>query len=141
MTVKITLWESYLIEALRSKGMPTEELLTHIKNQNHEALVAFDDTFDYTELVNIYKNDPDRIEQAIESGYQVKFVTQPGVKRLLNLKFGFEEGTDFKIEGESFVGVNINEEQLVTFKQMLSPNWQIVEKDHGEVEICLVGKE
>lgn len=141
MTAKITLWESYLIETLRSKGMPSTELLNHLKNEDRQALVSFDDTFDYSELVDIHKSEPVRIEQAIETGYQVKFVTQPGVKRLMNLKFGFEEGKDFKIEGESFVNLHFTEEQLATFKQILSPNWQIVEKENGEVEICLVGKE
>lgn len=140
MTARITLWESYLIETLRSKGMPTTELLTHLKNEDREALISFDDTFNYSELVDIHKNDPARIEQAIETGYQVKFVTQPGVKRLMNLKFGFKEDIDFEIKDEAFVNLRFNDEQLAIFKQMLSPNWQITQKDNGEVNICLVGK-
>lgn len=138
MTVKISLWEAYLIETLRSNGMPTVELIDHLKQENKQALTAFDDTFDYSELVDIYKEDPNRIEQAINLGYQVKFVTQPGVKRLLQLKFGFEEGKDFNLENNIFVNLRLTEEQLTIFKQILSPNWEIVATGDGTYHIRLV---
>lgn len=142
MTVRISMWEAYLIETIHSKGMPNSEVLTHVKNGDSEALNSFDDTFDYGDLVEAYKKDSATIEEALLSGYKVKFVTKPGVKRLIGLKFGFEEGVDYQIIDDKFVNLRFNQDQLANFETMLSPNWQIIHKDNEDsdkhvVDVCL----
>ncbi|SES66016.1 hypothetical protein SAMN05216389_101290 [Oceanobacillus limi] len=125
MTTAISLWETYMIETLIAKGMARETLITTIKNEDVEALNNFDDSFDYADLIEASKKAPGNIEQAIESGYTIKYVSKFGIKRLLGLKFSLQEGTDYQMEDATFYNVRVTEDQLSTLKQMLANHWKV----------------
>src|SRR5699024_8563563 len=115
MVAKISMWEAYLIETIQKSGMDKTVLLSHLQNEETAKLNDFDDTFDYADLVEAYKNEKQRITEAIEDGYQVKFITQPGIKRFLLLKFNIEE-KEYQMEEGLFTNVPFFQEQLATFK-------------------------
>lgn len=125
MAVSITLMEAYMIETLRSKGMSPEDLVQAIQTNDIHALLAIDDSFDYTDLIETAKKDLERIQTAIMSGYTIKFVSKNGIKRLLNVKFGLESGKNYDIEGAKFSNIHLEEDAFKTFQTMLSPNWRI----------------
>lgn len=132
MTVRISMFEAYLIETIRSKGMDSQQLLDLVKQSDYEQLNQFDDTFDYQILTDAYKDHPEIIEKAITEEYKVKFVTQPGIKRFLGLKFDFEEGKDFQIIDDKFTNIHFTAEQLSQFTTLLSANWKISKKEETE---------
>ncbi len=125
MAVSITLWEAYLIETPLAKGMSSSTLLGHVKQGNSQAINSFDNTFDYSDLIEAYQKDPEKIEEAIHSGYTIKFVSINGIKRLLHLKFNLEEGKDYAMEDEKLTNILLDEKQFKVFKKILSPNWHV----------------
>lgn len=129
MTVAITLMESYMIETLLAKGMSKSELIANIQNQDSANLNAYDDTFDYAELIAASKKEPKRIEQAIQTGYTIKYISKFGINRLLQLKFGLQEGTDYRMDDAKFFGISLNEEQFNEFTTLLSAHWHIVNQE------------
>lgn len=102
-----------------------EKLVELLKNEDTEALNTFDQTFDYNDLVQASTENAIQIQQAIRTGYRIKFVSNFGIKRLLRLKYGLVEGTDYKMTESRFDGITLTQEQLQEFTSMLSPNWNI----------------
>lgn len=131
MAVAITLWEAYLIETPLAKGMSASTLLGYLQKNDSQSIHSFDDTFDYADLISAYKKNPTKIEEAIQSGYTIKFVSIYGIKRLLHLKFGLGEGKDYEMKKDKLIGIPLNEEQLGIFKELLSPNWHVSSKEMG----------
>lgn len=127
MVARISMWEAYLIETIQNKGMDKTTLLNHLQNAQAAKLNDFDSTFDYGDLLEAYQADEKRISEAIKEDYQVKFITQPGIKRLMHIKFDLEEGKDYQTEEGLFSNIPFTQEQLTTFKTMLSANWLIKE--------------
>jgi hypothetical protein len=124
MTPSITLWEAYLIESLRSKGMDNRTLLRFIEKSDIEALNDFDNSFDHTEL--IVTNNSTAIKLAIESNYKVKFISINGIKNLMGMKFGLKEGKNFQMTETKFHDVSLSNEQMKILHTMISPLWLMV---------------
>lgn len=138
MTAAITLWEAYLIETPLAKGLDADRLLAYVVAGDRKELNAFDDTFDYDDLIESYKKDPETIETAIKSGYTVKFISIHGIKRLVRLKFGLIENEDYVVQNEEkLIGIPLNEEQLHMLKEFLSPQWHVDvnEEKQGSYEV------
>ncbi|WP_042143636.1 hypothetical protein [Paucisalibacillus sp. EB02] len=128
MTASISLWETYLIETLRSKGMSSANLLEHLKNEDSKGLNELDDSYDYTELISASKKDFSNLEQAITSDYTIKYVSVYGIKNLLGLKFGLHEGQDYQMEDTKFYGVSLPSGQVKTLETMLIHQWRLVNR-------------
>ncbi|WP_054707258.1 hypothetical protein [Bacillus sp. JCM 19041] len=118
-------WEAFMVETLLAKGMSKQTLIQHIKNEDANALNAFDQTFNYSDLIQTAQKIPKTLLEAVETGYTIKFVSNFGIKRLLGLKFGFEDGVDYHMSETRFNGLTLSENQLHVFQQMLSPNWKL----------------
>lgn len=133
MTVSITLWEAYLLESLRSKGMDNETILTYIEQQDIQALNEFDKSFDHTDL--IMTENLATIKQAIFSDYKVKFITVNGLKNLLNMKFGLQAGKDYEVDNSRFSNIPFSNDQLKTVETMISPIWKIMNITHKNDDV------
>ncbi|GAF13319.1 hypothetical protein JCM19045_2559 [Bacillus sp. JCM 19045] len=132
-------WNAFMLETLLAKGMTEEKLLLHVENHDAEALNSFDQTFDYSDLIEATTEDPSLIKSAIESGYQVKFMSTFGIKRLLLLKYGIEDGADYTMGEARFDGLHLSETQLHEFGAMLSPNWKLFsEKKQDNYGVTIV---
>ncbi|WP_026907324.1 hypothetical protein [Paucisalibacillus globulus] len=124
MIASITLWEAYLIESLRSRGMDNATLLNCIEKNDIKTLNDFDDAFDHTDL--ILNNNTDAIKLAINYNYKVKFITINGVKNLMGMKFDLVAGRDFQMDETKFYNVPLTNEQMKTLDTMISPLWKMV---------------
>jgi hypothetical protein len=138
MTASISLWEAYLIETLRSKGMSATTLIAYLKKEDSESLNAFDDSYDYTDLINASKKDLANIEQAITSNYTIKYVSVYGIKNLLGLKFDLYEGEDYKMDNTKFYGIQLPSEQIETLETMLTFQWRLVNRQTVEGDLIQV---
>lgn len=129
---KISLPVVYKIETVRSKGVSNQELLAKLESGDVSSWSDFNANFDFNELVELYKEDPEQFKSIIEHGYAVKFVTLPGIKNILKLKFGLLEDQDYKSTEKGITGLKVSDEQYVVIKQMLSKNWRIEELAGGQ---------
>lgn len=118
-------WEAFMVETLLAKGMSQQTLIQHIQNEDADALNAYDQTFNYSDLIQTAQKAPEILLEAIETGYTIKFVSNFGIKRLLGLKFGFEDGIDYHMSESRFDKLTLTENQLHVFQPMLSPNWKL----------------
>ncbi len=143
MTVAISLMEACMLESLAGKGMSHEHIIENIKNNDIRSLNEFDTTFDFSYLVENNIENTEKIEDALNGPYQVKFVTRNGLKTLLRLKYQLEENEDYKMVDTCFHGMEINDEKLESLALLLSPNWKIEEVNRIEdgrvvINICNV---
>lgn len=118
-------WEAFMVETLLAKGMERQTLINLLKAKDAETLNNFDDTFDYHELITAAETAFDNLTQAVQVGYTIKFVSKFGIKRLLGLKYGLEEGIDYQMADDRFDNLTLTAPQLAEFKAMLSPNWKV----------------
>ena len=79
----------------------------------------------------------DKFTSIIQDGYTVKFITIRGLQTLLQLKFDKIEERDYKRTDKGISGLQIEEDQLLNLKQMLSKNCRIHELSSKEVSIEL----
>ncbi|MUK88875.1 hypothetical protein GMD78_10770 [Ornithinibacillus sp. L9] len=132
MTPAISLWESYMVETLLAKGMSSSTLISYLQNEDSKALNDFDDTFDYAELIQASNKANATIIEAIQSDYRIKYVSKFGIKKLLDLKFSLQEGTNYRMEDAKFYDIPLNEDQLETLEKMFEPHWKFINKRQTE---------
>lgn len=118
-----------MIETLRSNGISDKEILTQIEQGKTEAWQELNRNFDFQELVKFAEKDMEGFKRILSQGYRVKFVTFNGLKNLLRLRFGKERETDYELTETGIRNLNLNSEQLVDLKQVLSGNWVVEELD------------
>lgn len=134
---KVTLPTAYMLETLRSMGISNEEILEKIKDRDVSSWKELDSHFDFTQLVELAKDNGSAFESIVKDGYQVKFVTVRGVENLLRLKFGKVVERDFTMTEKGVTGLELSAEQLATFSKLLSSNWHIEEIDNQKIKIEL----
>ena len=125
MTIPLSQWEAFMIETLRHSGVSGEDIMRGLKENDVSQFKAFDTTFDYQDLLTSWTADSERIKEAIINGYQVKFLSVYGIKRLLKLMFSLEDPENYTVEENQFVKVPLADQQLDTVRTLLSPNWSI----------------
>jgi hypothetical protein len=129
---KISLREAYIIETLRTNGISNEEIINKVKNKDVSSWEKFEPEFDFYDLVRMDEEDAEKLEHVLTNGYQVKFVTFKGLRNLIKLHFDKKEEKDFQVIEKGIAGLVLDREQLERLKQMLSMNWHVTEKQHGD---------
>ncbi|HLR72245.1 MAG TPA: hypothetical protein VK085_12560 [Pseudogracilibacillus sp.] len=124
---QITLMETYLIETLRNEGISDEDILDKVKNKEADQFEHLHKSFDFTNLYSL----ADNLETILNEGYQVKFLTYPGLVNLLRMKYGKEAGKDFEKKETSIEQLKLSEEEQEDLQQWLSSNWDIKEGTTG----------
>lgn len=124
-----------MIETLLAAGMEKTNLIHAIKNGDIDAIIEMDDSFDYPAFIKDVKDNPERIEQAIQFGYTIKYISVYGIERLLKIKFDLESKKDYLIEDNKFINIKLNPDEFTAFETMLSPNWNITNQRKTDSEI------
>lgn len=128
MTIStLNLMDAYMIETLFSKGLKKEAFIQALKEDSLKQIVQFDDSFDYTRLIDSVKGNETVFEEAIENCYRVSYLTIGGLKNLLRLKYGFEEGVDFNLYEQKLQGLSVSENQLKEIKALVGIVWIVEE--------------
>src|SRR5699024_8246142 len=109
-----------LVESAVGRGMERHTLVEYVQQEKTGELNDFVRRFEYKDLIEAYKENPENIASAIQFGYQVKFVTLGGVKNLLGMKFALEEEKDFKATENSVLNIPLTQNQFAIVKEMLS---------------------
>lgn len=119
--MQITLMEAYIIETLKMKGIKNEEIIKAVKEKQVADFENINDTFDYTILYSLRDNLPD----ILHKGYQIKFITMPGLMNLLKMKHNKVKDRDYKQEDTALLQLNLTAEEASSIKSWLSPNWTL----------------
>ncbi|WP_047984272.1 hypothetical protein [Ornithinibacillus californiensis] len=123
---KISLMDAYMLETLRSKGVPNQELL-EAKDSN--AWSELHPSFDFNDLLGLREKDPAAFQMIVEDGYQVKFITFNGLKNLVKLKYGKVDEVDYQTTGRGIRGLLLHREERKQLRSLLSRNWTVQEEE------------
>ncbi|TDQ37682.1 hypothetical protein [Aureibacillus halotolerans] len=135
---KLSQWEAFMVETLRAKGLQDDVLLDALANGDTRPLEAVSDAFDFSDLVDAFKEDRERITASIREEYQVKFLTKPGVTRLLKLRFGLRLGESYEETEAGVINVPLSTEQVESFQTLLSSNWTLRLSSDGHYDIVQI---
>lgn len=122
MVKQITLMEAYLIEALKGAGIADEVILEKVRSQDlHEMTEGFEARLDFDLLYGI----EEKLPSVLRDGYQVKFLTFPGLQRLLEMKLDKKETDDYIVDGFTVKGLRLTEEEGQVVRTFLANNWNM----------------
>ncbi|MGN7471367.1 hypothetical protein [Brevibacillus sp. SAFN-007a] len=129
-TVKLSQWETMLLEAARAHGLVDEEIIHKLRTGDSRPFADVEGgRYDYAPLFELYQNDSAALEQAIRDGYQIKFTTLNGIKFLLNKRYNLQPEQDYQVEETALDQVRLSDEALRWMRQTVSKNWRIVEQE------------
>lgn len=118
MIQKITLMELYLIETLRANDISNEEIIKQVQARTIENFKQYDEQFDFTGLYAL--DESGILNEVLENGYEIKFLTFTGLVNVLNLVFNKRENEDYKVKDFTISHLQLTEEATTTLTQMLS---------------------
>lgn len=120
------------------KGTPNEnELIKKILAKDIELWKELYPRYEFVELSKLADRGEDVLNSIIENGYKVTYITLPGLKRLLEYRFGLivdEHYTELEL---GLKDIKITTKQLEQLKIMLSSNWLIEEHQDGTISISV----
>ncbi|MEJ8778336.1 hypothetical protein [Pseudogracilibacillus sp. ICA-222130] len=124
MIHEITLMEAYLIEALKSSGASHAEIISYVRQKEADQMqrVAKSDS-DFTLLYEL----EGKLEDILHDGYRVKFLTFPGLQRLLLLQVEKEADLDYTLNGFTVEGLSLTTEEAKKVETFLSKNWTLTQ--------------
>lgn len=123
--IQITLMEAYLIETLRHKGLTNDAILKHVHEKRVDELQKYHDSFDFTGLYAL----EDHLATILQEGYQIKFLTMPGLINLLRMKYNKELEKDYIAKETSLENLTLTTEEKSDLENWLAANWQLVENE------------
>lgn len=137
MTVSISLMEFYQLEAIRRAGHADADILHTLESGNIRDWKEQVGTFDFAELQALYEADGQAFENMLKEGYQMKFLTFPGLQRLLEMKFDRIADMDFDVKENYITNLQLSAAERERLRQILSANWKIEPLDNGKIRIAL----
>jgi len=122
MIHEITLMEAYLIEALKSSDASHSEIISYVRQKEADQMqrVAQSNS-DFTLLYEL----EGKLEDILRDGYKVKFLTFPGLQRLLLLQVEKEADLDYVLNGFTVEGLSLTTEEAEKVETFLSKNWTL----------------
>lgn len=129
LTKKISLMEAYLIETLRANNIKDEEIMQKVKEEKVDEFHHIHEKFDYTGLYALEKQGI--LEEVLQNGYEIKFLTFTGLVNILRIKFRREENVDYDVKDFTISNLNLSNEETENLMQIASSNWEITQTNSG----------
>ncbi|HWJ79939.1 MAG TPA: hypothetical protein VNR61_17900 [Niallia sp.] len=125
--VRVALNYAIMLEQVKQKGYSKDVILQAFDRNNLSFFKKCGNGIpDWETLLNFYENNEEVIKGIIEDNYEITFLTKGTLKRLLLIKYGLLEGSDYEDEGEKLITLQLAKEDFSLFSSMLAKNWTIV---------------
>ncbi|MBD7937262.1 hypothetical protein H9655_09475 [Cytobacillus sp. Sa5YUA1] len=125
MKQQLTLMEAYMIELLRNQGVTDEEIIKKSLSNDTTEWRKYNEQFEFEQLAHLAQKDEANFVSMINNGYRIKFLTFPGLQRILSMKFGLEKDQDYMLVENGVSNIKVSEGQLKEIEKVLSLNWKI----------------
>ena len=131
---QISLMEAYLIEYIRIKGISNDSIIAKITARDTAQFENLYPKMDFSQLTALAEKDLDAFKRIILEGYQVKFLTINGLKKLLELKLNKKADQDYTETAQGIFQLQVNADELKTIQQFISSQWQVsLNDDHVDI--------
>lgn len=121
--VKLSQWDALILESLKAQGWSDDELLRRVQAGE----LPVDDSkfqFDYNRLTELAAEEPETFEQAVRSGYQIKYNTLRGISSWIQVALGHEP--ELQLEpGREAVLASLTAEEHQRLQAVLSYGWVV----------------
>lgn len=134
MTI-INLMQAYELDKLSKLDLSDEEILRALRAGDVSAWQEQVPNYEFSETMALYKEGEQQFLDALHGHYQIKYVTLPGIQRLLYLRFQLEEGKDYQLLETGIQHLTCDEETVTKLQQMLSTNWSLTKQADGAYSV------
>lgn len=134
MTI-INLMQAYELDKLSKLDLSDEEILRALRAGDVSAWQEQVPNYEFSETMALYKEGERQFLDALHGHYQIKYVTLPGIQRLLYLRFQLEEGKDYQLLETGIQHLTCDEETVTKLQQMLSTNWSLTKQADGAYSV------
>ena len=129
MIHQITLMDAYLIETIRNAGFSGDDILVRVSKEEIEDFRSINESYDFTLLYRLFHSG--KLQEILMNGYQVTFLTFPGLLNLLWLKYSKLKDKDFTVNEYVITDLNLKQNEKEDLKTWISTNWQVLEAKKG----------
>ncbi len=135
-TAKLSQHTAILLERARRFDIADETLLAGLAAGDTAVLQpAVGEWYSYDEFYSYADRHGEALEEAIRSGYRMKFNTPGGVQLWLQHRYGLEAGVDYEVPEHGRVnGLKLPVAAAELLHSTLAPNWLILEEGSGSGE-------
>ncbi|WP_054767741.1 hypothetical protein [Lysinibacillus parviboronicapiens] len=134
MTI-INLMQAYELDKLSKLGLTDEEIIRTLQSGDVSAWQEKIPQFEFHETTALFQEGKHLFLGALHGNYRVKYVTLPGIQRLLQLRFQLEEGEDYQLLETGIQYLSCNEEIVTKLQNLLSANWHLTKQEDGTYSI------
>lgn len=134
MTI-INLMQAYELDKLSKLDLTDEEILRALRAGDVSAWQEQVTNYEFSETMALYKEGEQQFLDALHGHYRIKYVTLPGIQRLLHLRFQLEEGKDYQLLETGIQHLTCDEETVTKLQQMLSTNWSLTKQSDGAYSV------
>lgn len=131
------------IEMIRAGGFSDQELLKLVGSGTEKTLKEqVNSEIGWAGFLDYAQEDWITISTAVRSGYRFKFLTIGGLKDLLSIRHGKEEGKDYVYDGTRISGLKLNPSEYSRLEAILPANWSLAKElpqadDSGPVAVSI----
>lgn len=134
MTI-INLMQAYELDKLSKLNLSDEEILRALRSGDVSAWQEQVPNYEFRETMALYQEGEQQFLDAYHGHYRIKYVTLPGIQRLLQLRFQLEEGKDYQLLETGIQHLTCDEETVTKLQQMLSTNWSLTKQEDGNYSV------
>jgi len=134
MTI-INLMQAYELDKLSKLHLSDEEILRALRSGDVSAWQEQVPNYEFSETMALYQEGEQKFLDAYNGHYRIKYVTLPGIQRLLQLRFQLEEGKDYQLVETGIRHLTCDEETVTRLQQMLSTNWSLTKQEDGNYSV------
>ncbi|WP_336634669.1 hypothetical protein [Lysinibacillus fusiformis] len=127
MTI-INLMQAYELDKLSKLNFSDEEILRALRAGDVSAWQELVPNYEFSETMALFQDGEQEFLDALHGHYRIKYVTLPGIQRLLHLRFNLEEGVDYQLLETGIQHLVCDEETVTKLQQMLSTNWSLTKQ-------------
>ncbi|PIJ98973.1 hypothetical protein [Lysinibacillus sphaericus] len=127
MTI-INLMQAYELDKLSKLNYSDEEILRALQAGDVSAWQEQVPNYEFSETMALFQDGEQEFLDALHGHYRIKYVTLPGIQRLLHLRFNLEEGVDYQLLENGIQHLMCDEETVTKLQQMLSTNWSLTKQ-------------
>lgn len=137
--VKLSQRDALLVESLRSLGWSNEDIVHRVT----EGDLPVDESeyhFDYKQLAILQAEQPELFEQAVKSGYRIKYNTLRGIRSWIRIALAKEADLDLE-EGKEAVEAPLTGAEKERLQSVLSFGWRIeseTKATDGDLVVCRI---
>ncbi len=134
MTI-INLMQAYELDKLSKLDVTDEEILRTLQTGDVSVWQEKIPNYEFSETMALYQEGEQSFIDALHGNYRIKYVTLPGIQRLLYIRFQLEEGKDYQLLETGIQHLTCDVKAIAKIQHMLSTNWSLAKQVDGTYSI------